>query len=140
MSAWGRYIDRYADLPDSIPQHLECYIGLSRAGIFDEADRLFSQTLCRFVEHPPVFFERADSLLNQGKYGALSHFLATSAPRFEPDTDQSRLLTLMRHLAKIYVSGALLPALWAAREAKNSLRSQAQWNQSSVYQACLLIL
>ena len=140
MSAWGRYIDRYPNLPKSIPQHLECYVGLSRAGTFVEADRLFSQILCRFVEHPPVFFERAGALLNQGRFGDLSHFLATSAPRFEPDTDQSRLLTLMKHLAKIYVSGALLPALSAAREFKKSLPSQAQWKQCSAYQVCLLIL
>ena len=121
-------------MPEFIPQHLERYVGLSRAGKFDEAERLFSQTLSRHVENPPVFFERADALLNQGRFGTLSDFLATSAPRFEFESHQSKLLVLMQRLANIYVSGALLSALLAAREFKNSMHAQIEWEQSSVYQ------
>ena len=134
MYSWSRYVDQYHTLPEFIPQHLERYVGLSRAGKFNEAERLFSQNLSRHVENPPVFFERADALLDQGRFGTLSDFLATSAPRFESDSHQSKLLVLMQYLAKIYVSGALLSALLAAREFKTSMRAQAEWGESSVYQ------
>ena len=134
MALWGRYAEQYHTLPKSIPQHLEGYIGLARAGKFDEADRLFSQCLSQYVEFAPVFFERADALLNQGKFGSLDEFLVTQSPCFDPDSDQSRLLILMKRLANIYVNGALLPALRAARQVKESIPSQKQWEQCSIYQ------
>lgn len=138
MSSWSRYTDQYHTLPELVSQHLERYVGLSRAGKFNEAERLFSQTLSRHVEHPPVFFERADALLNQGRFGMLSDLLAVSARRFEHGSDQLRLLVLMQHLANIYVSGGLLSALLAAREFKTSMRAQTEWGQSSAYQVYLL--
>lgn len=134
MSSWGRYVDLYRTLPETIPQHLEHFVGLSRAGNFDKADQLFLHELSPYVDYPPVFFERADAYLNQGRFGSLVHFLSTSAPRFEPDTDQARLLILMKQLANIYVNGALLSALRAAREVKKSIQSQTQWKKSSAYQ------
>lgn len=137
MASWGRYADQYHTLPKSLPQRLEGYIGLGRAGNFDEADRLFSQSLSQCLEFAPVFFERADALLNQGEFGSLDEFLATSSPCFDPGSDQSRLVILMKHLAKIYVNGALLPALRAARQVKESMPSQTQWEQCSTYQVRL---
>ena len=87
MSSWSRYTDQYHTLPEFVPQHLERYVGLSRAGKFKEAERLFSQILSRHAENPPVLFERADALRNQGRFGTLSDFLATSAPHLEHGSD-----------------------------------------------------
>ncbi len=137
MASWGRYTDQYHSLPEFLPQRLELYIGLGRAGTFDEADRLFSQSLSQHLGFAPVFFEHADALLNQGRFGSLDEYLTKSSPWFDPGSDQSQLLILMKHLAKIYVSGALLPALRAARQIKESIPLQTQWEQCSAYQVRL---
>lgn len=105
-----------------------------RVGRFDQANQYFSQNLTQHLRFAPVFLECADALLIQGRFGSLSKLLKKLPPGFDPDRDQLSFINLMRQLANIYVSGALLELLDAAKTFKASMLVQAQWDQCSIYQ------
>ena len=134
MMFWGRYFDHYQLLPSSVPSDLERFVSLARAGSFNQADEFFSKSLHQHLRFAPVLLERADALLNQGKFGCLSEFLKSLPPEVSLDRDQLYLLTLMRQIASVYVDGALLQPIKSAKDFRTSMLSQDRWDQCSSYQ------
>ena len=131
---WGRYFDQYQLLSSSVPSGLERFVSLARVGSFNQADELFSKSLHQYLRFATVLLERADALLNQGKFGSLSEFLISLPPGASLDRDQLCLLTLMRQLASVYVDGALLQPIKSAKDFRTSMLSQDRWDQCLSFQ------
>jgi hypothetical protein len=126
------------DAAVDINPDLECLSRLNRLGHFKEAARIFEERLIAYVDFFPVVAEYADLLLEQGSFGHLRDFLSNRLDdsRVEYSDDEVRLMRLLRSLAEMYTSGALIPALEMTMEALGLQESKSKedppWSKSSI--------